>query len=191
MTDPSPDPERFLPGAPDTRRAAAAWSEALARERRFSPKTVEAYARDLRQFLTFLTVHLGEPPSIAALIALKPRDVRAFLAARRLEGIGSRSLMRQLAALRSFARHLERDGHGTASAFSAVRSPKVEKRLPRPLTPAAALAVDRPGQPRRQTAPPWILARDGAVLALLYGAGLRISEALGLHGGTPRSRPMP
>ena len=161
-------------------RGDAAWSAALASERRFSPKTVEAYARDLRQFLTFLTVHLGEPPSIAALIALKPRDIRAFLAARRLEGIGSRSLMRQLAALRSFARHLERDGHGTAPAFSADALAKVEKRLPRPLTPAAALAVADPDSRAGSPRPDWILARDGAVLALLYGAGLRISEALGL-----------
>jgi integrase/recombinase XerC len=82
--------------------------------------------------------------------------------------------------LRSFARHLEREGHGTAPAFAAIRSPKVEKRLPRPLSAASALAVtdveSRAGDARE----PWILARDAAVLALLYGAGLRISEALGL-----------
>src|SRR4051812_13408850 len=99
--------DRVLPGAPDAQRETAAWLSMLASERRLSPKTVEAYSRDLRQFLTFLTVHLGEPPNVAALIALKPRDIRAFLSARRLEGVESHSLMRQLAALRSFARHLD------------------------------------------------------------------------------------
>src|SRR3954470_9174251 len=132
--------ELIVPGAPDTRREAAAWLHALARERRLSPKTVEAYGRDLRQFLAFLTPHLGEPASVGAVIALKPRDVRAFLAARRADGVQSRSLTRQLAALRSFARHLEQEGHGTASAFSAISSPRLERTLPRPLSPAAAVA---------------------------------------------------
>ena len=89
--------------------------------------------------------------------------------------------MRQLAALRSFARHLERDGHGTASAFAAIRTPKVEKNLPRPLSPAAAIAVTDVGTRAGEAREPWILARDAAVLSLLYGAGLRISEALGIR----------
>jgi len=178
--DAASDLDRFVPGAPDARREAAAWLVMLARERRLSPKTVEAYGRDLRQFLTFLTVHLGEPPPIPGLIALKPRDIRAFLAARRQEGIESRSLMRQLAALRSFARHLDREGHGMAPAFTAIRSPKAEKRLPRPLSTASALAVTDAESRAGDVREPWVLARDAAVLALLYGAGLRISEALGL-----------
>jgi integrase/recombinase XerC len=178
--DPQPI-ELMLPGAPDTRREAVAWLAALARERRLSPKTVEAYGRDLRQFLTFLTAHLGEAPAIRELLALKPLDVRAFMAARRKEGVGSRSLMRQLAALRSFGRHLEREGFGAPSAFSAIRTPKIAKTLPRPLSPTNAVALTgvelRAGDARE----PWILARDAAVLALLYGAGLRISEALGIR----------
>jgi integrase/recombinase XerC len=170
-----------LPGAADAQCAALAWLQSLARERHLSPKTVEAYGRDLRQFLAFLTLHLGEPPTIGAIVALKPLDIRAFLAARRADGIESRSLMRQLAALRSFARFLEREGHGAASAFAALRSPKIAKGLPRPISPSAAVAVTdvetRAGEARE----PWVLARDAAVLALLYGAGLRISEALSIR----------
>ena len=184
MADAGTEPgllELALPGAEDTRREAMQWLASLAKERRLSAKTVEAYGRDLRQFLTFLTGHLGEPPGVKAILGLKPLDIRSFLAARRMEAVGSRSLMRQLAALRSFARHLEREGHGTASAFAAIRTPKVDKNLPRPLSAASAIAVTdtevRAGENRK----PWILARDAAVLALLYGAGLRISEALGLQ----------
>jgi integrase/recombinase XerC len=169
------------PGAADVRAAARAWLDAMAKERRLSPKTVEAYGRDLRQFLAFLTPHLGEPPTIAAIVALKPRDVRAFLAARRAEDVQSRSLMRQLAALRSFARDLEQEGHGTASAFSAISSPRLERTLPRPLSPSAAVAMTRTDRRADEARPPWVLARDAAVLALLYGAGLRISEALGIR----------
>ena len=159
---------------------ARSWLVGLASERRLSPKTVEAYGRDLRQFLLFLTGHLGEPPSPDAIVGLKPLDVRAFLAARRRDGIESRTLMRQLAALRSFARHLEREGHGTASAFAAVRGPKLQKTLPKPIAAAAALAMADDATRAGEDRDPWILARDAAVLALLYGCGLRISEALGL-----------
>ncbi len=169
------------PGDPALGEAAAAWLRTLGQERRLSPKTVEAYARDLRQFLAFLVGHLGEPPSPAALVALRPADIRGFLAARRRDGIESRTLMRQLAALRSFGRHLEREGHGTASAFAAIRSPKVAKGLPKPIGAGAARAMAAPETRAGEERDPWVLARDAAVLALLYGSGLRISEALGIR----------
>ena len=184
MTDPKNPSDILdlaLPGAADTRQEAVQWLASLAKERRLSARTVEAYARDLRQFLTFLTGHLGEAPSVKAILALKPMDIRAFLAARRMEAVQSRSLMRQLAALRSFARYLEREGHGTASAFAAIRTPKVDKNLPRPLSASSAVAVTNTEARAGENRKPWILARDAAVLSLLYGAGLRISEALGLH----------
>jgi integrase/recombinase XerC len=102
------------------------------------------------------------------------------MASRRSGGIGSRSLMRQLAGARSFARYLERNGKGKVGALAAVRAPKVPKTLPKPLTAASAKRLTdtdlRAGEERE----PWVLARDAAVLALLYGSGLRISEALGL-----------
>src|SRR2546423_8467854 len=114
------------------------WLAHLGAERRMSPKTVEAYERDARQFLSFLTEHTGEQVSLRALAAIEPRDVRAFMAARRRDGIGSRSLMRTLAGARSFARFLERHGKGKVGALAAVRAPKVPKTLPKPLSIGAA-----------------------------------------------------
>lgn len=175
------------PGDAALRAAVLGWREALARERRMAANTVEAYERDLRQFLAYRAVRFGTP-TIAGLIALKPRDLRAFMAARRSDGIGGRSLMRALAGLRSFARYLEREGHGSVAALGAVRSPKVERRLPRPLPVPAALAMTAPETRPDDARDPWVLARDAAVIALLYGSGLRISEALGLAA---RDAPVP
>ncbi|PZN98462.1 MAG: recombinase XerC [Hyphomicrobiales bacterium] len=156
------------------------WLNHLAHERRLSPKTLEAYGRDLRQFAVFLTEHLGGEPTLSDIAALKPADLRAFLGRRRRDGVGNRTLMRQLAALRSLARFGERTGKLKAAAFAATRGPRIGKSLPRPLEASAARAVTqadtRAGEDREQ----WILARDAAVLALLYGCGLRISEALSL-----------
>lgn len=155
----------------------AAWLQSLSHERLYSAKTIDAYSRDVRQYLSFRGGEVTDP---ATFLAIKPADLRLFLAERRQAGVQSRSLMRQLAGLRSFARYLEREGHGHASAFKAVKGPRVQKGLPRPLGPeearATASAATRLGDPR----PDWILARDAAVFALLYGAGLRISEALSL-----------
>ena len=156
------------------------WLRYLGAERRFSPKTIESYRRDTVQFLGFLAGHLGDPASLKALATLSPADVRAFLAARRAEGIGSRSLMRSLAGVRGFARYLERSGLGKVAALTAVRSPKIGKTLPRPLAASSAKRLADPDVAAGDEREPWIHARDAAVLALLYGSGLRISEALGL-----------
>jgi integrase/recombinase XerC len=159
----------------------AHWLSYLAAERRMSPKTVEAYERDLRQFIEFLCDHLGARVTFTALKDLTPADIRGFMASRRARGIGGRSLMRSLAGIRSFARFLEKSGKGKVGALAAVRTPKIAKTLPKPLAVASARSITdtglRAGEPRE----PWILARDAAVLALLYGSGLRISEALGLR----------
>ena len=156
------------------------WLAFLGDQKRMSPKTLEAYQRDVTQFLTFMREHLGGELSLCHLAALAPRDIRAFMAQRRMQGIGARTLMRQLAGARSFARFLERDGKGKVGALNAVRTPKLTKTLPKPLTVPSAKRVSdialRAGEERE----PWIFARDAAVLALLYGSGLRISEALGL-----------
>jgi integrase/recombinase XerC len=178
---PTEDDDITLPfAASDVAAEVIRWRAFLASERRMSPKTVEAYARDAGQVLAFLAEHLGGKVTLARLTKLTPADVRAFLASRRADGIGSRSLMRALAGMRSFTRYLEREGKGRISALSAVRAPKIAKTLPKPLAVSAAkrLAdVDLRAGEERET---WVLARDAAVLALLYGSGLRISEALSL-----------
>jgi integrase/recombinase XerC len=166
--------------APDVSTELSRWLAYLRAEKRMSDKTLDAYQRDARQFLAFLADHFGDAPTLKNLAKLAPQDVRAFMAARRARGIGSRSLMRGLAGVRSFARFLERNGKGKVAALNAIRAPKVAKSLPKPLPIAAAKQMSdlelRDGEER----PQWVLARDAAVLALLYGSGLRISEALSL-----------
>jgi len=179
-TKPEPD---LTFAAKDVAAELTRWLAHLGAERRMSGRTLEAYERDARQFLTFMADHLGGQPSLSDLARLSPQDVRAFMAARRAGGVSSRSLMRALAGARSFARFLERNGKGKVGALAAVRAPKLARTLPKPLAIASAKRVTdtdvRAGEEREL----WILARDAAVLALLYGSGLRISEALGLKRG--------
>src|SRR3981081_4705531 len=156
------------------------WLSHLRAERRLSPKTSEAYARDVRQCLAFLAEHWGKRVALKACAALEASDIRAFMAMRRADDIGGRSLMRALAGLRSFGRFLEREGNGKVGALSAIRAPKVGKSLPKPIQMAAAKRLTDADERAGETRDPWIWARDAAVMALLYGSGLRISEALGL-----------
>jgi integrase/recombinase XerC len=166
--------------SPEVKAEIAGWLSFLGAERRMSAKTLEAYSRDVAQFLGFLADHLGGAPTLKQLAKLTPADIRAFMAARRASGIGSRSLMRGLAGARSFARYLERNGRGKVAALAAVRAPKLAKTLPKPLSVSAAKRMTETDSRAGETREPWVLARDAAVLALLYGAGLRISEALSL-----------
>ena len=170
-----------LPAAPDLAEKLSAWLRGLAGERDLSPKTVEAYGRDVRQFLAFLTERNGAPPGIADFASITPAELRAFLARRRAEEVQSRSLMRALAGLRSFARFLERDSGARASAFFALRAPRIARSLPKPINPADARAMANAESRAGEEREPWILARDAAVIALLYGAGLRIAEALSIR----------
>ena len=173
--------EEFLVCAkPDLQKLRVEWLSSLASERRLSTLTVDAYERDTRQFLQFLTGHNGGPPGIADVASLKPVDLRAFLAFRRNDGIGARSLGRGLAGIRSLLRFLERRGLANAAGATAMRAPKQPKSLPKPLTAPDARKVVSVSEQLAEE--PWIAARNAAVLTLLYGCGLRISEALGLMG---------
>ncbi len=161
-------------------QAMMQWLAHLRSERRLSPKTVEAYARDLRQCLQFLCIHWGEPVTLVRFAGLEAADIRAFMAMRRADDIAGRSLMRTLAGLRSFGRFLEREGTGKVGALSGIRAPKIAKSLPKPLPMDAAKRLADADERAGETRETWVLARDAAVMALLYGSGLRISEALGL-----------
>jgi integrase/recombinase XerC len=172
---------RAIGAAPDVDRAVNAWFVYLMTERQLAAHTVEAYRRDLSQFLGFLSGHCGRRPDLKLLFSLSARDVRAFLAARRAQDVGSRSLSRTLSALRMFYRFLERRGLGKNDAIRAVSLPKLPHSVPKPLTAPKATALVDGADIAQADAPDWILARDTAVLTLLYGSGLRISEALSLR----------
>jgi integrase/recombinase XerC len=167
-------------GTPYLREAVEDWLAYLTVERQLAANTAEAYERDISQFLAFVARAQNKLPDMKRLIALSARDVRAFLAARRTEGVGSRSLSRTLSALRMFYKFLERRGYGKNDAIRAVALPKLPHSVPKPLTAPKATALIDSADIASPDAPEWVLARDTAVLALLYGSGLRISEALGL-----------
>jgi len=173
-------PDELQPLAADIMGEIARWLSHLRAERRLSPKTLEAYSRDLRQCLAFLAQHWEAEVDLKRFAALEATDIRAFMAARRSDAIGSRSLMRALAGIRSFARFLEREGRGKVGALSGIRAPKIGKSLPKPLQIAAARRMVDPTLREGEDRDPWVFARDAAVMALLYGSGLRISEALSL-----------
>ena len=171
------DPQR---AAPDLLRERRRWLEQLEGERRLSANTLVAYERDLDQFLAHLSNDGDGPPSIQTLANLVPGDLRGFMARRRAEGVGPRTLSRQLAGLRSFLRHLEREGLASGAAARAVRGPRRPQSLPKPVPEPAALQVTTTDV--QGCAEPWLDARNAAVLSLLYGCGLRIGEALALRG---------
>lgn len=172
--------EFLIPAKPDLQAARETWLKTLAHERRLSPETVEAYERDTRQFLHFLTGHRGGPPGISDIADLRPADLRGFLAKRRNDGAGARTLGRGLAGIRSLLRFLEKRGLVNAAGAIALRAPRQPKSLPKPLAASdARKVVSMEGQLAEE---PWIAARNAAVVTLLYGSGLRISEALGLTG---------
>src|SRR5262245_40289114 len=151
-------------------------------ERRFSPRSVEAYQRDVSAFLGFLGEHLGADASAKDLAELEPRDLRAYLAHRREgpDALADRSIARALAAIRSFYRFLDRRKGIANPRLSLVRGPRLKRLLPRPVSEQAAIALLAEAEATAQT--PWIAARDAAILTLLYAGGLRISEALALTG---------
>jgi integrase/recombinase XerC len=178
---PKPLPLARFAAAEDLRAAIGLWTAWLAGERRGSAHTIAAYGRDLAFFLDFLTEHLGELPSLATMSALQPADFRAYLARRAQDRVERRSLARGMSVLRGFVRFLERRELASTSALAVMRSPKLPASVPKPLTVDDAVGtVDAVGGLARGG---WQGKRDIAILALLYGCGLRLSEALGLNRG--------
>lgn len=166
-----------LPLGADLSETAERWLRTLSHERGYSAATIDAYARDLRQFVAHLAGRLGHAPCLGDLARLDAKSFRAFLAARRRDGVASRSLARTLSSLRTFFRWLEAEEIAKNRAVLQLDLPKVPHAIPKPLTVEKAAAVVTAGGEAELD---WIVARDAAVLLLLYGSGLRISEALSL-----------
>jgi integrase/recombinase XerC len=160
-------------------RCYTEWLRDLTHGRRFSAHSTQAYERDVRVFLAFLREHLGAPADLNDLQELRLADFRSYLAHRRSEGLASTSLAREIAAIRSFFRYLDKAAGVKNAAIAQLRGPRLPHATPKPLSvPQALETVQEAGG---IAAKPWIGARDVAVLTLIYGCGLRVSEALGLN----------
>lgn len=165
--------------ASDLREALTHWHQRLAYEERVSQHTFSAYSRDVRQVLAFLVAHEAGTVSLAHMAALDVRDLRSFMTTRRNAGTDNRSLLRSLSALRHFFAFLETQGHKTSEALSLLSPPPAKKTLPRPVAADDVLRLIDLALTTPKHA--WVGQRDAALLTLLYGAGLRISEALSLR----------
>lgn len=165
-------------------QARQAWLQHLAHERRASPRTLEAYGFAASRYIAFLERHRGEGLSVAGLTTVTPAELRAWLAHLRTgdHPLSPRSLSQSLSAIRTFHRFLDRRLDAPNAAISLVRGPRVTPGAPRPVTEdqAQGLLAEPALDPDRED---WEAARDQAVLSLLYGCGLRISEALSLRRG--------
>ena len=172
--------------SPALTASLTAWLDQLRALDDAADNTIEAYRRDVSGYIGFLTRHFGEATGLGPVKQVTLRDIRSWMAFERGRGVGARSLARSLSAVKTFTAWLaEREGFDPTPVLSA-RNPKFQKKLPRPLSEDAAKSVIETVE--FQSAEPWVAARDMAVITLLYGCGLRISEALGMAGD---AHPMP
>jgi len=158
--------------------ARAAWRDWLRSERRLSPHTLIAYEHDVASFVAFMTTYLGAPPTLSALGKLKPAEFRAWLADCAHQGLARTSTARAFSSVRSFFRFLDKRGMAHNASIAAIQTPKLPRSIPKALSERDM--EDLLDQPAASEADGWIERRDTAILLLLYGAGLRIAEALGL-----------
>ncbi len=162
--------------------AQGSWRDWLRSERRLSEHTLLAYEHDIASFLTFMTKYHGAPPTLESLAKLKPAEFRAWLADRAHEGLARTSTARSFSAVRSFFRFLDKRGLAHNASVGAIQTPKLPRSVPKALSERDMEEL-LDNQPDRDRAP-WLDRRDHAILLLLYGAGLRIGEALGLTKAT-------
>ncbi|HEV2675755.1 MAG TPA: tyrosine recombinase XerC [Aliidongia sp.] len=178
---PDPLPLARFAATADLAHAIEGWQQQLKSERRASPHTLAAYGRDLAFFLDFARDHHGEQPSLDLLRRLKPADFRAFLAARAARDLAKTSQARALSVLRGFFRFLDRRGLVSNPALTVLRGPRLPQAVPKPLSEGdARAAIEAADTVQTVGSAPWIAARDTALVTLLYGCGLRLSEALDL-----------
>ncbi|MEZ5757589.1 MAG: tyrosine recombinase XerC [Emcibacteraceae bacterium] len=160
------------------------WQDYLVSEKRVSKHTHEAYMRDVTKFLSFVASYQGKSPTKSDLEELKPADFRSYLASRRRDGLTPASMARSFSAVRAFYKFLRRNKILKNDAIDAVSSPKLKKRLPRPISETAAKRViNDVGDFASPATNDWVALRDIAILTLLYGCGLRVAEALSLNMG--------
>jgi len=179
VTDVTPGSDRETLEGATLAAAAEEWLEQLGSGQAASANTRQAYARDTGQFVLWLEHEIGRQPMLADAGDLTQKHFRAFLAARRRQGVENRSLARTMSALRSFFGWLERQEKVRNRSVLSVTMPRVGHSIPKPLTVQKARAVV---EEMALAADPWVGARDTAIILLLYGSGLRISEALALTG---------
>ncbi|HSH99417.1 MAG TPA: tyrosine recombinase XerC [Reyranella sp.] len=162
--------------------ARTAWRDWLKSERRLSEHTLIAYEHDVDAFLAFLASYLGAPPALPALAKLKSVEFRAWLAERSRQGLARTSTARAVSSVRSFFRFLDKRGLAHNASIAVLQTPKLPRAVPKALSERDMEdLLDTAGDSARER---WIELRDTAVLLLLYGAGLRIGEALGLAKAT-------
>lgn len=159
-------------------RAREAWRDWLRSERRLAAHTLVAYEHDVASFTGFMTSYLGKPPTLEALGKLKPAEFRAWLAERARQGLARTSTARAFSSVRSFFRFLDKRGLAHNASIDAIQTPKLPRSVPKALSERDMEdLLEAPAEQEREA---WLDLRDAAVLLLLYGAGLRIGEALSL-----------